>query len=173
MRFWPNFFRGAFALALGLTIGCRNATSMSSGQAPLFELRDLSGKTVKLESFRGKPVLLDFWATWCGPCIYSVPLVQQLYDRHKGQGFVVLGLNMDEDPSDVYAFTQRLKITYPVLYAGNSQVPAAYGLEGLPLFILLDAQGKIVKRYDGFSPDVIRSIDTMLLDMLPTSNTNP
>ena len=167
MHFWSNVCRVTAIVTLGLFLGCSNSRANATGQAPLFELRDLSGTTVKLESYRGHPVLIDFWATWCGPCIYSVPMVQKLYERHKDRGFVVLGLNMDDDPSGVYAFTQRMKLTYPILYAGNSAVPASYGLEGLPLFILVDAEGNIVRRYDGFSPAVITSLDETLTAMLP------
>src|ERR1700730_5834470 len=91
--------------------------------APNFELKDLSGDTVRLESFKGHPVLLDFWATWCGPCRMSIPKVQEFYMRHQDEGVVVLGLNLDDEPSGVYGFVNRFKMTYPVLFAGNSSVP--------------------------------------------------
>ena len=87
--------------------------------APNFELKDLSGNTVRLNSFKGHPVLLDFWATWCGPCRMSIPLVQEFYMRHKSEGLEVLGLNMDDDPSGVYGFVKQFKMTYPVLFAGK------------------------------------------------------
>jgi len=169
MPFCPKVPSVAFVLALGLLVGCGNSSSArSSGQAPAFELRDLSGKRVTLDSYKGKPVLLDFWATWCAPCVYSIPLVQQLYDRHKLQGFTVLGLNMDDDPTEVYAFVKRMKVTYPILYAGQTAVPSDYALKGLPLFILIDSEGNIIKRYDGFSPRVIDELDTILTRLLPT-----
>ena len=88
--------------------------------APNFELKDLSGNTVRLESFRGHPVLLDFWATWCGPCRMSIPMVQISTPAIKTRGLVVLGMNMDDEPSGVYGFVKHFKMTYPVLFAGNS-----------------------------------------------------
>lgn len=137
-----------------------------SAPAPDFQLRDLAGKEQKLSDYRGKVVLLDFWATWCGPCLISTPLVQQLYERHEKQGFVVLGMNMDEDASGVYAFANRMGMTYPVLFAGQSPVAARYGLEGLPLFILINKEGKIVRRFDGFSPMVIRRLNQDIEELL-------
>src|SRR5205823_5873308 len=109
--------------------------------APSFELKDLSGKMVRMEDFRGHPVLLDFWATWCGPCRMSIPLVQRLHEAHEKEGLIVLGINMDEDPSGVYAFVQQFHMTYPVLYAGASDVGSLYNIEGIPAFFLLDKKG--------------------------------
>ena len=143
-------------LALGVVLlaalsGCRSRQAVP---APDFTLKDLSGKTVHLADFRGHPVMLDFWATWCGPCRLSIPLVQKFYETHKDKGLIVLGINVDEDPSGVYPFVQRFQMTYPILYAGGSPVSDALGVEGIPTFILLDAQGRIVRRFEGFSMDM-------------------
>ena len=82
--------------------------------------------------------MLDFWATWCGPCRVSIPKVQEFYIRHKTEGLVVLGLNMDEDPSGVFAFMKRFSMTYPVLMAGASNVMNDYQVEGIPTFVFID-----------------------------------
>jgi thiol-disulfide isomerase/thioredoxin len=140
-----------FLVAVAL-IGCQSKTSTQPTLAPHFELKDLSGKTVSLASFRGRPVMLDFWATWCGPCQISIPLLQAFYQRHKEEGLVVLGVNMDEDPRDVYSFVKHFKMTYPVVYGASSTVPDTYQVSGLPTFIFIDAQGRITKRFEGFNP---------------------
>jgi len=135
-----------------LAAGCGGSKKpVQPFNAPDFTLQDTSGKTVKLSDFRGKAVMLDFWATWCGPCRVSMPLVQEFYMRHKDQGLIVIGLNMDDDPTDVPAFIQKYNITYPVLLAGNSAVARQYGMEGIPLFIFIDKQGQVADRFDGFS----------------------
>src|ERR1700689_4864587 len=117
-------------MAFILLAACsRSRRSEVIAAAPNFELRDLSGNVVRLESFRGHPVLLDFWATWCGPCRMSIPKVQEFYMRHKDEGLVVLGMNMDDEPSGVFGFVKHFKMTYPVLFAGNSSAPGDYDVE--------------------------------------------
>ncbi len=148
-------------LALGLTVVVLTACSSSRRSeviaAPNFELKDLSGNTVRLESFRGHPILLDFWATWCGPCRMSIPLVQEFYAQHKDEGLVVLGLNMDDDPSGVYGFVKKFKMTYPVLFAANTSVPSDYEVQGIPHFAFIDPNGHILRIYQGFSYEMVRA----------------
>jgi thiol-disulfide isomerase/thioredoxin len=153
MRSWSAKNRSSLALGLALVLltACSSSRHSDVVAAPNFELKDLSGKTVRLESFRGHPVLLDFWATWCGPCRMSIPLVQEFYAHHKAEGLVVVGLNMDEDPSGVPAFVKHFKMTYPVLLAGSSSVSSDYEVEGIPHFVFIDPEGKVIRIYPGFS----------------------
>jgi cytochrome c biogenesis protein CcmG/thiol:disulfide interchange protein DsbE len=134
-------------LMLASLVGCGAKQPVT---APDFELQDLDGKTVTLSSLKGHPVLLDFWATWCGPCRMSIPLVQKFYQAHKQDGLMVLGLNTDEDRSGVYSFVKHFGMTYPVLYAGNGPVAESYGVEGIPTFIFIDKAGRITRRFEGF-----------------------
>jgi thiol-disulfide isomerase/thioredoxin len=140
-------------LAIGLLASCSSSRHRVVA-APNFELKDLSGNTVRLESYLGHPILLDFWATWCGPCRMSIPMVQEFYARHKSEGMVVLGLNIDDDPSGVYGFVKEFKMTYPVLLAGNSSVPGDYEVEGIPHFVFIDREGHVERVYQGFGPDM-------------------
>jgi thiol-disulfide isomerase/thioredoxin len=100
--------------------------------------------------------MLDFWATWCGPCRMSIPLVQRLYLKYKERGFVVVGMNIDEDPSGVFAFVQQFKMTYPVVFAGDSHTPSEYQVEGIPAFIFVDREGRMTQRYEGFSMSMVQ-----------------
>jgi len=143
----------AGVVAVTLLAGCSNARSGPTA-APGFELKDLSGQTVTLESFRGHPVFLDFWATWCGPCRMSIPMVQKFYQQHKAEGLVVLGMNVDDDPHDVYAFVKHFGMTYPVLLAGNSATQGDYQVEGIPNFVFIDQNGKIADHFEGFSMEM-------------------
>ena len=170
MRCWSARGRVLFLSAVVVL-----ATSCSSGRqsqvvaAPNFELKDLSGETVRLESFRGHPVLVDFWATWCGPCRMSIPLVQDFYARHKDEGLVVLGLNMDDEPSGVYGFVKQFKMTYPVLLAGNTSAGSDYEVDGIPNFVLIDPNGRIYRIYQGFSPTYIEQWEEDLKTILDNS----
>ncbi len=141
-------------MTLAVFLGCSRKTSQAI-QAPDFSLKDLSGNSVTLSSYKGRPVLLDFWATWCGPCRMSIPMVQAFYTRHKAEGLEVIGINMDEDPSYVGAFVKDFKMTYPVLLGGASQVPGIYGVEGIPSFVMIDGEGRVVRRYQGFAQSVL------------------
>ncbi len=152
---------GRALLAIGLTLGllaaCSNNRGVQAVAAPNFELKDLSGNTVRLDSYKGHPVLLDFWATWCGPCQLSIPMVQEFYSHHKDEGLVVLGLNLDDEPSGVYGFVKKFKMTYPVLLAGSSSVSSDYEVEGIPHFVFIDPQGRVLRVYQGFAPDIVGS----------------
>ena|ERR1700733_5622203 len=140
----------AISIALSL-ISCSGRKSGEALAAPNFELKDLSGNTVRLDSFKGHPVLLDFWATWCGPCRVSIPMVEDFYMRHQKDGLIVLGMNMDDDTSGVFGFVKHFKMTYPVLFAAASSVPSDYEVDGIPQFVFIDTNGQVVDRYQGFS----------------------
>jgi len=171
MRCWSVKARALFsvALAVGLMSACSNGRKNQVIAAPNFELKDLSGNIVRLDSFKGHPVLLDFWATWCGPCRMSIPMVQDLYMRHKADGLVVLGLNMDDEPSGVYGFVKHFKMTYPVLFAGNSSVPGDYEVDGIPHFVFIDTAGRIFQIYSGFSPTYVDQWEEDLKTILRNS----
>jgi thiol-disulfide isomerase/thioredoxin len=159
MRCWSAKARSVLAVVVSIGVisvcSCRRQNQVIA--APNFELKDLSGNMVRLDSFRGHPVLLDFWATWCGPCRMSIPVVQEFYMSHKADGLVVLGLNMDDDASGVFGFVKHFKMTYPVLLAGNSSTAGDYEVDGIPHFVFIGPDGHIIQVYSGFSFDIARS----------------
>jgi len=118
--------------------------------APDFTLPTLEGKQVKLSDYRGKAVLLNFWATWCGPCKVEIPWFMDLEKQYGSQGLVVVGIAMDDDGKDgVTKFAREMKIDYPVL-VGNDAVADQYGgVAGLPTTFYVDRNGKIVKKVAG------------------------
>ncbi len=117
-----------------------------------FTLKDLSGKNVVLSAYKGKVVLLDFWATWCPPCKKEIPGFIELYDTYKSSGFVVLGVSMDDSTSDVKKFARKLKMNYPVLIGnGREDLEQAYGpLPGMPTSFVISRDGKICGQHTGF-----------------------
>ncbi len=80
-----------------------------------FTLKDMNGQDVKLADYKGRPLLINFWATWCAPCKAEIPWFVELVDKHKAQGFTVLGVSIDDAPEDIRAFAQEYKVNYPML----------------------------------------------------------
>jgi peroxiredoxin len=119
-------------------------------RAPDFELKDKDGKQVRLSDYAGKVVLLDFWATWCGPCKSSIPWFNQLYEKYGPEGFVVLGVSMDEDGwTAVRPFMDKLQIAYPIVM-GTKRVAYLYGeVEALPLAFLIDRNQRVAAIHAG------------------------
>jgi len=114
-----------------------------------FLLTDLEGKSLDLRDFRGKVVLLDYWATWCAPCKIEVPHLVELQKKYGPEGLQVVGISMDDDSATVRTFAHEFAINYPVAL-GNAQLAQAYGgVLGLPVAFLIDRNGRIVKRMDG------------------------
>jgi thiol-disulfide isomerase/thioredoxin len=123
-----------------------------TGQAaPTFKGVSLDGKAYSLDSLKGKTVLLDFWASWCGPCIRSMPTTERLYADYRAQGLVVLGVDVDENRDTVEKFLKTQPLGYPVLMGSESGIPAAYGVTVFPTFVLIGPDGKIAAHQFGFN----------------------
>ncbi len=112
-------------------------------QAPDFALRDLEGNEVRLSDYRGRTVLLTFWATWCGPCRLEMPTFEGRYQEFKDDGFTVLGLNYDEPVEDVSVFRDELGLSFPLLLDPGGSVQQLYRIRGYPSSIFVDPQGVV------------------------------
>ena len=119
--------------------------------APEFSLHDMDGEPYRLSDYRGKVVMLNFWATWCPPCRREMPSMQRLYEKYKDRGLVVVAVNQWEEPDLVFEFTGRLSLepTFPILFDRESRIAEQYEVKGLPTTYLLDREGKIRYRAIG------------------------
>ena len=147
---------GLLLAALSATTAAHAAAPLMSPvdpprPAPAFTLRDIDGKAHTLAEYRGKVVLVNFWATWCPPCRAEMPSIERLYTSMKGKPFVVLAIDQGESDDNVFAYMGQLnpQPTFPVLLDSKSDVAHAFGVMGIPSTYLIDAQGRIVARVVG------------------------
>jgi cytochrome c biogenesis protein CcmG/thiol:disulfide interchange protein DsbE len=132
--------------------------------APSFTLQDLNGKQVSLSDFRGKVVVLDFWATWCPPCVKEIPHFIELYEQYKDKGFAMVGISVDrEGVSVVKSFAGKHRINYPILMT-DGQVDKAYGgITGIPTTFVIDRAGNIRQKYVGYRDKAVFEADIKAL----------
>ena len=134
---------------------------------PVLELRDLDGNPLSSADWRGKVVLLNFWATWCGPCRAEIPDLIRLQEKYEGQ-FLVVGLSTDLDPpSKVKQFAQEMNINYPVAMAPPEIEAKFGGVFGLPTSFILDTQGRIVQKHIGLLDPALYELEIQALLNLP------
>jgi peroxiredoxin len=129
--------------------GSRNAASKPLAPAPDFVLSQIGGQDLRISSYRGKVVLLDFWATWCYPCRQEIPHFVELQEKYRDRGLQIIGVSMDDSPEPVPAFVRQFHMNYPVVM-GNAKIGELYGgLLGLPITFVLDREGRIVAKHVG------------------------
>lgn len=149
---------GAILVAAAMLAGSlpvrAQAAPKKAAQPPMrsaadFTRKSLDGKTIRLSDYRGKVVLLNFWATWCGPCIEEIPRFSAWQTKYGSQGLQVIGISMDDDVATVQKFNRKHQLTYPVVM-GDEHLGELYGgVLGLPITYLIGPGGKIIARYMG------------------------
>ena len=129
-----------------------------------FTLTSIDGEDITLSKLKGKVVLIDFWATWCAPCRYSIPAFIKLYDKFNEQGFIVLGIGLEEK-APLENYRNKYKIPYPILI-GNKEVARAYGVQAIPNIFIIDKKGKIRKTQLGFAPELEAMLEAFIDTLL-------
>jgi len=140
-----------------------------AGPAPDFMLEDISGKSLSLSDVRGKVVIVDFWATWCGPCVMSIPELVDLQEKYKDKGLVVVGISVDDDKvskGELLAFKEKMRIIYPILRANNKVFEDYFGRTkgfSIPTLFVIDREGKVRDRFVGYKPGAVeKSVQSLL-----------
>jgi len=125
------------------------AVLTEGAQFPDFNEKDVDGKPLSIAGYKGKVVLVDFWATWCGPCRVELPHVLAAYRKYHSQGFEIIGISLDQDRAKLIEFTKAMNMTWPQYFDGQgwgNKLVVKYGIEGIPATYLLDGNGKIIGR---------------------------
>lgn len=132
--------------------------SRGSSPAPDWTVQDLNGQEVKLSSLRGKVVVIDFWATWCGPCRKTMPLIEQFYEK-KAKDVEVYGMNVWERGSNagVKPFIEKAGFKFPILL-GDGNIAEEYGVQGIPTMVIIDKQGNVAYRHVGYNPTLVETL---------------
>jgi len=120
--------------------------------APDFTLKSNSGENVRLAELRGKVVMLNFWASWCGPCRQEMPLLDGLYKRYNPAGFEYLGINVEEDNTDALKLINDLGVSFPILFDPESKASELYRVDAMPTTVLIDKKGQIRYLNRGYKP---------------------
>ncbi len=120
--------------------------------APDFTLKSRDGKNIRLAEQRGQVIMINFWASWCGPCREEMPLLEDLYQRYQAMGFTILGVNVDEDSSEADKLLEEIQVSFPVLYDPDNRVADRYQVEAMPSTVMVDRDGKMRFSHLGYLP---------------------
>ncbi|MFZ5894415.1 MAG: TlpA disulfide reductase family protein [Myxococcota bacterium] len=162
-RHWLMAMAGALPACASGQAAAPSQSAQSSNHPPDFELSTLDGGNVRLSDYLGKQVvLIDFWATYCEPCLRAMPTLDSLYSKYKSQGFVVLGVAIDgpDSLSQVRADAQRLRVTFPILLDQDTRVVALYNPKtSAPFSVLIGKQGNILLQKEGYTTESGASLE--------------
>ena len=142
------------------------ATPAAYVVAPDFTLRGADGRNVRLDELRGQVVLVNFWATWCGPCREEMPRLDTLYQKYRKSGFVLLGVNIDDNPATALSTAQKLNVSFPILLDTDKKVSKLYDLSTMPSTVVIDRDGKVRFLTRGFRDGTERDYEQQIRGLL-------
>lgn len=149
-----------------LAAGTAMAAIAPSSTAPDFTLHTMNGPNMRLQEQRGKVVMINFWATWCGPCRQEMPHLDRLYDKYKSSGFVLMGINVDDDTRNAAAVAAKLGVRFPVLLDTDKQVSRLYDLSTMPSTVIVDRDGKVRYVHRGYLSGYEDTYDKQVRELL-------
>jgi len=140
------------ALLSIFAVGSMAASDLAGQAAPDFVLKSATGENLRLSEYRGDVVMINFWATWCGPCRQEMPLLDELYNRYQRVGFNLLGVNIDDDPRRAMKMIEDLGVSFPVLFDEFKVVSKLYQVEAMPVTVIVDREGTVRYVHHGYKP---------------------
>jgi thiol-disulfide isomerase/thioredoxin len=123
-----------------------------SGPAPKFQLDSIGGKVVNLDQFKGQVVMINFWASWCGPCRTEMPILEKLHAKYKPMGFTMVGINVEPDPKLAVDWLKSTPVSFPILLDTKSEVSKLYQVAGMPSTVIVDRKGNLRWLHRGYKP---------------------
>jgi peroxiredoxin len=138
------------AVAVTAALATTSMVGASSALAPSFTLPSRAGDTVSLAQLKGKVVMLNFWASWCGPCRQEMPLLDQMHKRYSALGFTLVGVNVDANSKDAEDWLSKTPVSFPVLFDRESKVSAMYDVKAMPSTVFIDRKGNVRYLHKGY-----------------------
>jgi peroxiredoxin len=149
MRNFSGFVR---ALTLAAVVAVSSIAGADAPMAPGFNLPTQTGGTVSLDKLRGQVVMINFWASWCGPCRQEMPLLEAMYQKYSRLGFTLVGVNVDENSADAERFLAKVPVSFPVAFDRKSEVSKMYDVQAMPSSIFIDRKGNVRHLHAGYKP---------------------
>ena len=156
---------------LGMAAAVVMATSavsagLKQASAPDFTLKSHAGENLRLSEYRGEVVLINFWASWCGPCRQEMPVLSELHDKYHALGFTVLGVNVEADSSKARKLLQELPVSFPVVFDNDSVVSKQYDVVAMPSTVLVDRDGNMRYLHKGYKPGLEAVYQQQVRDLI-------
>jgi peroxiredoxin len=158
--------RLALLWLIALAAALPAAAVAPNSAAPDFTLHAMDGTNLRLQQQRGRVVLVNFWATWCGPCREEMPQLNKLYDKYRSSGFVLLGVNVDDDAAKGMEVAQKLGVKFPVLLDTDKKVSRLYDLATMPSTVLIDRDGRVRYVHRGYLAGYEQAYDKQIRELL-------
>jgi len=140
------------AIVATLAIALPALAGSSASPAPAFTLAARGGKDVSLAQYKGQVVMINFWASWCGPCRQEMPLLDSIYRKYGKLGFTLLGVNVEPDSKAADDWLKQTPVSFPILYDRDSKVSKLYNVAGMPSTVIIDRSGKLRTLHRGYKP---------------------
>jgi peroxiredoxin len=140
------------AALVGGTLAVSSMVGASASIAPAFSLPSRSGDSVSLQALKGQVVMINFWASWCGPCRQEMPLLDQMYKRYSSLGFTLLGVNVEADVKDAEKWLAATPVSFPVLFDKENKVSKLYDVNAMPSTVFIDRKGNVRYLHRGYKP---------------------
>jgi thiol-disulfide isomerase/thioredoxin len=156
----------ALLACVSTLLSCGAAADIVGQPAPDFALRSMKGPPMRLSEHLGEVVVINFWATWCGPCRQEMPLLDELYGKYQRAGLVLLSVNIDEAAEPAIEMAQTLKVSYPVLFDTRKEVSRAYDVSAMPVTVLVDRAGVVRYVSEGYKPGYEKRYTEKLRELL-------